>query len=97
MAIHVFVARQAFQKSPIHIEEFINAARQCHNLIIEKRVNRLNNINYFVYLNGNKRQRLSLTAYGLIVGQNPSRELIRLLKIARIPSDLLPFFEFLAA
>ena len=72
---HVYVSREGFKDNPIPMEQWLAAARQCNELVVEDQANR-QRPNYRITLKANGRSRFELTPYGLIQVQAPSREQI---------------------
>ena len=75
MSYHVYVARDGFKDNPVSVEDWLAAARQCDELVVEERKNRSRPY-HFVALRDNTRAHLALTPYGLIHAQAPTKEQI---------------------
>jgi hypothetical protein len=76
MCFHVFIAREGFKETPIDMSEWIAVAHQRSELSVTEQCDSRGRSHYSVHLRDNKRDRLSLTPYGLIDAQNPSRDLV---------------------
>jgi hypothetical protein len=77
MSYHVYIANTGFKKTPIPRDAWLAAVRECDNVVVEERKNRHGTISYLVTLKGgDKRAWLDLDPYGLVVAQDPSRELV---------------------
>ncbi|MGO8753757.1 MAG: hypothetical protein ACLQHK_00810 [Gallionellaceae bacterium] len=76
MSYRVYIALDGFKETPISLDAWLAAARQCDDVIVVEEKNRHGKICHFVILKGDKRARLDLSPEGLVYAQNPSRELI---------------------
>lgn len=76
MSMHVYISREGFKDTPISYTEWVEAAKQCDSFNVEEKRNRNGEISYIIKLKADKKQRLSLTPYGLLHAQNPTKELI---------------------
>lgn len=76
MSYHVYIAQDGFKNNPITPPAWLAAARQCDEVAVEEKKNRYGRIHHAVNLKGNTRAWLSLTPYGLVHAQDPSRELV---------------------
>lgn len=78
MSYYVHIAREGFKETPIPLDDWLAAARQCDELAVEENRNRHGEIKgYSVYLKGNKRAKLLRhPSAGVITAQDPSKELI---------------------
>lgn len=85
MSYHVYIANPGFKETPISLDAWLTAARQCDDVVVEERKNRYGKISYSVALKGgDKRAWLHLDPYGLVVAQDPSKELvIAMFKLAK--------------
>lgn len=99
MSYHVYVARDGFKETPIPYEQWIAAATKCDELFVEDKKNRKGWISSTVNLKADKKQRLSLTPYGLVHAQNPNKDLVAVmfklagLLDARVYSEELELYE----
>jgi hypothetical protein len=76
MSVHVYIAREGFKENPIPLEDWLTAARQNEELVVEEAKNQLHP-SYIVSLKRNKRARFVRTPYGLIDAQDPCLEQVR--------------------
>jgi len=76
MSMHVYIAREGFKDTPISYDEWVGAAKHCSPIVVEEKRNRKGNVSYIAKLKSDKKQYLSLTPYGLVHAQNPTKELI---------------------
>lgn len=85
MSYHVYIAYPGFKETPIFLDAWLTAARQCDDVIVEERVIRHGKVSYSVTLKGGDRRAwLDLDPYGLVVAQDPSKELvIAMFKLAK--------------
>lgn len=99
MSYHVYVARDGFKETPIPYEQWIAAAVKCDELFVEEKKNRKGWISSTVNLKADKKQRLSLTPYGLVHAQNPNKDLVAVmfklagLLDAKVYSEELELYE----
>lgn len=84
MSYHVYVSKEGFKDNPIPMDQWLAAARQCNELVVQEQANR-QRPNYRITLKANKRSRFERTPYGLIHVQAPSREqVIVMFKLANL-------------
>lgn len=85
MSYHVYLAFSGFKKTPIPPEAWSAAIRDCEELTKVEGLNRKGLLVQQVWLNRDKRSRLSLDLYGIVVAQDPSRDLVAaMFKLATI-------------
>lgn len=84
MSYHVYVSKEGFKDNPIPMDEWLAAARQCNELVVEKKENRRQPY-YRITLKPNKHSRFERTPYGLIHVQAPSKEqIVVMFKLANL-------------
>ena len=84
MSYHVYIALEGFKETPIPIDAWLAAARQCDEVVVEEEQDRHGETYHSVILKGDKRARLDRTPYGVILAQDPSKELVvAMFKIAQ--------------
>ncbi len=76
VSYHIHIAFEGFKETPIPLDAWLAAARQCDDVVVEEQAMRSAEIHYSVHLKADKRAWLDRTPYGLIEAQDPSRELV---------------------
>ena len=76
MSSHVYIARERFKETPIALDAWLVAARQCEDVTVEERKNRRGVVSYHVRPKGDEQAWLGLTPYGLVHAQDPSRHVV---------------------
>ena len=77
MSYHVYIAYSGFKQTPIPLDAWLTAACQCDDVVVEEQKNRYGKLSYSVTLKGgDKRAWLHLDPYGLVVAQDPPKELV---------------------
>lgn len=76
MSYHVYLSREGFKQNPIGEGEWLTAARQCEELVVDEQPGRLGNPQHFVHLRGNARQWLHRNPLGIIESQDPAQEMV---------------------
>ncbi len=77
MSYHVYIANPGFRETPIPRDAWLKAARECDDVVVEEKKNRFGKTSYSVTLKGgDKRAWLDLDPHGLVMSQDPSRELV---------------------
>lgn len=76
MSYHVYIAFGGFKETPISLEAWLAAARQCVDVAVIEERNRIGKTIYDVRLKGDESASLHLTPYGLVDAQDPSKELV---------------------
>lgn len=70
------IAREGFRKTPIHFYEWLAAARQCEELVVEEKRNWFGKLQPRVSLKSDRNTALHLGSDGLIRAEAPSTELL---------------------
>ncbi|MDH5355077.1 MAG: hypothetical protein OEY09_11595 [Gammaproteobacteria bacterium] len=76
MSMHIYISREGFKETPIPYNEWIEAAQKCDLFDVIEKKDKKGEVKFTVNLKANKKQRLSLTPYGLLHAQNPEKELV---------------------
>jgi len=75
MSYHVYIARAGFKETPISMEDWLAAARNCDELVVERGKNRKSE-HHLVWLRDRRRARSSRSPYGLVFAQDPDKALV---------------------
>jgi hypothetical protein len=76
MSYHVYIAFKGFKETPISLEAWLAAARQCEDVAVIEERNRSGKVIYQVKLKGDESASLHHTPYGLVDAQDPSKALV---------------------
>jgi len=83
MSYHVYISKPGFKEEPIAVEQWISVAKEIaakrENFVIGEKKRKNKPIHYFGHLNSSKGQRLDISPYGLVVAQDPTRELVEIM------------------